>query len=124
MADKPWVYIASPYTKGDTGINVRFQLAVWNVLLEMECVPIAPLWSHFQHMHYPRKYEDWVEYDNEIIKRCDIVLRLNACERIGDWFYEQVESSGADGEVRLALSLGKTVVYSLTELAYYMGVKK
>lgn len=124
MAEKPWVYIASPYTKGDTGINVRFQMTIWNLLLEIGCVPIAPLWSHFQHLHIPRQYADWVEYDNEIIKKCDVVLRLNACERIGNWLYEQSESSGADDEVKLALSLGKTVVYSLTELAIYMGVRK
>lgn len=125
LTGKKWVYIASPYTKGDTGMNVRFQLTVWDVLLEMGCVPIAPLWSHFQHMHMPRKYEDWVAYDNEIIKRCDILLRLDACVRIeGNVWYEQSESSGADEEAKLALSLGKIVVYSLAELRAYMGVNK
>lgn len=119
MPGKPWVYIASPYTKGDTGINVRFQMAVWDRLIDWECVPIAPLWSHFQHVHAPRPYQDWVNYDNEIIKRCDILLRL-AAKDMGT-SYVQDESPGADAEVKLALSLGKPVVYSLGELFEYLG---
>lgn len=118
---RPWVYIASAYTKGDIGANVRFQMTVWDVLFELGCVPIAPLWSHFQHVHSPRKYEDWVAYDNEIITRCDVLLRLAATERIGDSLYVQQESPGADAEVALAISLGKPVVYSILELEAYMG---
>lgn len=117
---KPWVYIASAYTKGDTGINVRFQMTVWNLLLEMGCIPIAPLWSHFQHLHIPRPYQDWVDYDNEIIRKCDVLIRLTARERVGSEIYEQADSSGADQEVGLALSLGIPVVYSVAELLAYV----
>lgn len=82
---KPWVYIASPYTRGDQALNVRFQMRTWQELMNDEMVlPIAPLWSHFQHLVYPRPYQDWIDYDLELIERMDAVLRLDAdCERTG-----------------------------------------
>lgn len=119
---KPWVYIASAYTKGDPGINVLFQLKAWNELLDMGVVPIAPLWSHFQHVYFPRPYEDWVAYDNEIIARCDALLRLDAEWPVGGGRYFQHESPGADAEVALALSLGKPVCYSVVELCRLLGL--
>ncbi len=104
---RPWVYIASPYTQGDPAINTRFQLRIWDALFDVGLIPIAPLWSHFQHLHNPRPYRDWVDYDTEIIRRCDACLRLTATEEaVG---YRQQASAGADAEVRLFESLGKPV---------------
>jgi hypothetical protein len=119
--DKKLVYIASPYTKGDQALNVRFQMRIWDVLLDLGVVPVAPLWSHFQHMHSPRTYDEWVAYDNEIIKRCDVLVRLDANESTPAGPYTMRESPGADAEVALALSLGKPVCYSIFELAFLLG---
>jgi len=111
---RPWVYIASPYTKGDAAINTRFQMRMWDALLDVGVVPIAPLWSHFQHLHNPRPYRDWVAYDNEIITRCDACLRMTATdEHTG---YVQRESSGADAEVLLFEKLGKPVFHDFYDL--------
>jgi hypothetical protein len=77
-------------------------------------LPIAPLWSHFQHLVYPRPYQDWIDYDLELIDRVDAVLRLDAsCERIN---YHQHRSTGADGEVDHAAKLGFPVFYSIDDL--------
>lgn len=108
------VYIASPYTKGDVAINVRCQMETWDKLFRLYFTPIAPLWTHFQHLHIPRPYRDWTTYDNAIIRRCDACLRLDAVdERVG---YRQSESSGADAEVALFRSLGKPVFTSIDDL--------
>lgn len=116
---KPWIYIASPYTKGDQALNVRFQMQIWDTLVAMNVIPIAPLWSHFQHLHRPRPYQDWIDYDNEIITRCDACLRLDA---VDSWVgYSQHESSGADAEVRLFRSLNKPVFFSLDSLAHWIA---
>jgi len=112
IARNTHVYIASPYTKGDTAINVRFQLRIWDELFSLGFTPIAPLWTHFQHLCYPRAYSDWTLYDNEIIKRCDVCLRLDVEESQ----YKQSESSGADAEVELFLSMGKPVFTSIGDL--------
>jgi hypothetical protein len=98
------VYIASPYTKGDVAQNVRVQLDVADELMALGYCPIVPLFSHFQHLHKPRPYEDWMRIDEEKIRRCDVVLRLPG------------ESAGADREVRLAESLGIPVVHTTAKL--------
>ena len=98
------VYIASPYTKGDVAVNVRRQLEVANELMDIECCPIVPLFTHFQHMMFPRPYEDWMAIDMEKIKGCDYLMRLEG------------ESSGADREVEFAKSLGIRVVRSVQDI--------
>ena len=114
---KPWVYIASPYTQGDVGINVRTQHELWDLLFNLGFTPIAPLWSHYQHLHQPRAYLDWMEYDTEIIGRCDVCLRMSGrCDALG---YVESRSNGADAEVALFTKLGKPVVYSVVELMEY-----
>lgn len=111
---KPFVYIASPYTKGDPAINTGFQCRIFEDLMNTGLVyPYAPLWSHFQHTYYPRPYQDWINYDLAIIERMDACLRLNATGPNG---YRQCESSGADGEVQLFEEQGKPVFYTVNNL--------
>jgi hypothetical protein len=111
---KPFVYIASPYTKGDPCINARFQCETFDQLLGDGLVlPYAPLISHFQHTMFPRPYHDWVQYDLDIIPRFDACLRLDA---VGPNGYAESRSSGADGEVALFKQLGKPVFYSVADL--------
>ncbi len=108
----PVVYIASAYTKGDTAINVRFQSETFDRLLSSGLViPVAPLWSHAQHMMFPRPYEDWIKYDNALIPLYDACVRLTSeYTPVG---YRQGESSGADNEASLFRSLGKPVFLSI-----------
>lgn len=115
MSAKPFVYIASPYTKGDPCINARFQCETFDLLLSDGIVlPYAPLISHFQHTMFPRHYKVWVQYDLDIIPRFDACLRLDATYPA--LAYRVSESSGADGEVKLFHELGKPVHYSISDL--------
>lgn len=98
------VYIASPYTVGDVAVNVRRQIETADKLMNMGHTPFVPLLSHFQHLLFPRPYEDWVNNDLEWIPCCDCVLRLRG------------ESKGADNEVKLAQKLGKPIYYSIAAL--------
>jgi hypothetical protein len=112
---KPVVYIASPYTKGDPGINTHFQCRIFDQLMDDSKVwPVAPLWSHFQHINYPRQYQDWIDYDMAMIPRYDACLRLSAYYDKTD--YSATESDGADAEVVLFKSLNKPVFYCVAEL--------
>jgi hypothetical protein len=101
------VYIASPYTLGDVAVNVKRQLDCVDELMDLGFAPYAPLYSHFQHMAHPRPYQDWINIDLVWVEICDVLLRLDG------------ESKGADGEVALALKLGKPVFYSIDELVKY-----
>jgi hypothetical protein len=115
MPSKPIVYIASPYTRGDTAQNVDFQLRTFNRLMDEGIVwPIAPLWSHFQHTAYPRPYEDWMEYDLALLTKVDALLRLCATNALTG--YKQYVSSGADAEVEFCLSRGIPVFYTTYDL--------
>ena len=125
MADKPWVYIASPYTKGDCAINVRSQLVAFDSLMNMGVIPIAPLFSHFQHLFSPRPYQDWIDLDLEIVRRCDACLRLSAiCPMRDGTEYVQAESSGADGEVAAFREMGKPVFFGLGPLEQWLAARE
>jgi hypothetical protein len=112
---KPIVYIASPYSQGDQGMNTHFQCKIFDQLLtDGKVLPVAPLWSHFQHTLFPRPYEDWIEYDQAMLHLYDCCLRLSAI--LPHLSYSANESSGADREVAKFQALGKPVFFSIEEL--------
>ena len=122
MSGKPWVYIASPYTKGDCAINVRTQMQVFDQLLSLGVVPVAPLYSHFQHMFLPRPYQDWIALDLEVIQRCDACLRLSVSHDYADGStYRQFDSSGADAEVDEFNRLGRPVFTAVESVAAWLA---
>ena len=98
------IYITSPYTIGDVAANVAVQMDAAHRILDAGHCPVAPLLSHYLHIHRQRPYRDWVEMDLALIPKMDVVLRLPG------------ESKGTDGEVALAKALGIRVVYGWTEL--------
>lgn len=104
------VFVASPYTLGDVAVNVRNSIEVGNKLMDAGFAPFLPLLSHFQHMMFPRAYEDWINVDLEWLKSCDCLLRLPG------------ESKGADGEEALAIKLGIPVYYDLDALLFIEAV--
>lgn len=115
---KPLVYIASPYTQGDAGMNVRSVSDVMNYLLDVgECVPYSPIVAtHLQHIIAPREYNEWLEYCFDFIHHCDALLRVNAAYLE----YFQEESAGADAEVHLAQTLGMPVFTDLESLEHWL----
>lgn len=102
MAEK--VYIASPYTLGNTGDNVRKQHEAFDTLLSLGFIPFAPLLFHYQHICFPRSEAEWLRLDFEWLAVCDCILRLEG------------ESKGADMEVDRAKKLGIPVYYDMEEL--------
>lgn len=113
--NKPTAYIASPYTKGDVAMNTHFQCKIFDQLLtDGKVLPVAPLWSHFQHLLFPRKYDDWIHYDQAMLKLYDCCLRLSA--DLPTYSYKQCESSGADAEVKTFECMGKPIFFSIEDL--------
>lgn len=95
-------------------MNTHFQCRVFDTLLSDQIVtPFVPLWSHFQHLQFPRSWEDWTAYDLEICDHCDAVIRLNA--NLPEHKYLVEESRGADGEVEHFRKQDKPVFYSIQE---------
>jgi hypothetical protein len=112
---KPFIYIASAYTKGDPAVNTNFQCRIFDELMNDGIVwPYCPLMSHFQHTLFPRHYTDWLEYDLAVLHKMDACVRLTATnERIQ---YSVAESSGADGEVAYCEKIGVPVFWSIQEM--------
>lgn len=112
---KPVVYIASPYTKGDMALNVRYQMEIWDKLYgEGHVLPVAPLWSHFQHLTFPRGYEEWLRYCLQTIPRYDACFARDA--EYGPLNYEMTESSGRAREISWFQELGKPVFADFASL--------
>ena len=88
------VYVAGPYTKGDVALNVRRALAAGQQLVEAGHAPFVPHLTHFWHLVFPGPYEQWIRLDLEWLPFCNALVRLSG------------ESAGADGEVKVAMSLG------------------
>ena len=117
---KTTVYIASPYSKGDPAMNAHFQCKVFDQLLtDGRVLPVAPLWSHFQHILFPRQYRDWINYDQQMLRLYDCCLRLNA--DIPELGYFEERSEGADKEVKTFEAIGKPVFYSIPDLYGWVG---
>lgn len=100
MKRKPLVYVSSPFTRGDQLLNVRFQCKIFDAMVtEGVVTPIAPLWSAIQHFIVPRKHDFWMDYDKEVILRCDAMVRLDSIHNWGDGTeYFQRDSTGCDME--------------------------
>jgi len=112
---RPKVFIASPYSKGDPAANTHFQCEIFDRLLsDGKVLPIAPLWTHFQHTLFPRPYTDWTSYDQALLPLYDCCLRLTA--EVGRMSYLEGTSNGADAEVATFKTLGKPVFFSIEEL--------
>ena len=103
------IYIAGPYTQGDVAINVRNAYAAADRLANLGFAPFVAHHTHFWHMLFPRPYESWLELDLEFLPCCHALLRLPG------------PSSGADGEVAAAKSLGIPVFEDVHALAQHFA---
>lgn len=99
MSDRPWVYVAGPYTVPDPIVNTREAILVGNQLYARGLMPIVPHLSLLSHLIVPQPYEHWLEFDFELLSRCDVLLRLPGA------------SEGADCEVEIAMLDGIPVCF-------------
>ena len=105
------VYIASPYTLGDSALNVRRQIDKFEELSRLGFAPFAPLYAHFQHMFYPKTDTEWLVWDFQWLRASDCVLRLPG------------KSSGADEEEKEAKKNNIPLFYTVEELCAHYGVE-
>lgn len=99
-----YVYIAGPYTQGDSVKNARRAIEIADDLVRWGFAPFVPHLTLFWSFLFPHELSFWYRFDNLWLKKCDILLRLPG------------ESVGADNEVELAKMNGLRVYYSTAEL--------
>ena len=96
-----YVYIAGPYTGGDSVVNVRAAVEAGQAVLAAGFIPFVPHLYHLWHTIKPGNYEQWMRLDFAWLERCDVLIRLPG------------NSPGADREVARAKELGIPVYYGL-----------
>ncbi len=98
------VYIAGPYSGGDTMDNIAYAVRVADTLLDNNYIPYIPHLTGFWHFHSYKEYDIWLAYDLEWIDACDVLLRLEG------------DSPGADKEVEYAVQNKIPVFYNVDKL--------
>jgi hypothetical protein len=116
--DKQKIYIASPYTSGDKLQMVRLQIDAWHLLRDYGFIPIAPLLTHYMNEVRERSHAEWLEYDFEILKMCQGIIRI----RPRDNFGIEIPSRGADMEQEEAVRLNIPFLefISIEQLKYFL----
>ena len=70
------IYVAGPYTKPDPVENTHNVIRVADALLDAGVCPLIPHLSLMWHLASPKPYYRWLEYDRQLLLRCDAVLRV------------------------------------------------
>lgn len=105
MIKKKMVYVAGPISKGPYWINVRNGLDAGKKLNDLGMIPFIPMMDFLYVLLYPETtWEQALQYDEQIILRCDALLRLPG------------ESLGADREIKFANENGIPVFYDIESL--------
>lgn len=86
LARPLWAFRAGPYTRPDPVINTRGALLIGDALREAGHVLVIPHLTHLWHLISPHDYEFWLDYDRQLLLRCDLMIRFPG------------KSSGADRE--------------------------
>lgn len=117
MSAKPFVYLASPYTKGCPSINASYHAEIYRrMILDDVVVPYAPLLSHYIPGQEAVPYDRWLESQISVLKRCDALFTFNIFVKHMDDEYECIESFGRDKEVSVAKELRKPVFEDIKRL--------
>ena len=100
------IYVAGPYTLGDTVRNGKTRCQKAEVLLGMGHVPYVPHLTAFWHLVFPHAVDFWYAYDLEWLAVCDALYRLPG------------ESVGADNEMKRARTLGLPVYERIQDIPH------
>ena len=104
MSKRPKIYVSGPYTQGDVVKNTRLAIQYGDQLYNSGFIPYIPHLTHFWHLVFPRKWEDWIDMDKEWVLLCDGVFRIKG------------PSKGADIECKLAEDNGIPIFYQFGDL--------
>lgn len=103
---KPFVYVAGPMTKPDPITNAHHTVRAYadRLLHDKIVVPFLPQLMITWNLVTPHPYEEWLEYDRQVLEHMHAVLRIPG------------ESPGADREVVWARELGLPVLHDVEQL--------
>lgn len=74
--DSLLIYIAGPYTKPDPVENTHTVIKIADALLDAGFTPLIPHLTLAWHLVSPKPYAVWLAYDQHLLARCDVLLRV------------------------------------------------
>jgi hypothetical protein len=107
--DKTHIYVAGPMSIGDHWTNIGAGLAMAEAVLSHGMVPFVPHLSALWQMAHPHTWEQWLDYDEMWLLRCDALIRIPG------------ESKGADREEAFCAQHGIPVFHTLEALVEWNG---
>lgn len=105
------VYLAAKFTKGDQLQNIRRAIDCAEQLYQLGYAPFVPHLFAAWHAFHEHSWSEWMQLDDEWLRRCDALFRLPG------------ESEGADVEVLRARSYGMPVFTDFDELEAWAEAK-
>jgi nucleoside 2-deoxyribosyltransferase len=108
MHEVKYIYVAGPYTIGQTDINIRNAILAAEKIIQMGACPYVPHQTLVWGMISPHPHDWWLTYDFNWIDKCDAVLRLSG------------ESKGADSETGYAQLHEIPVFYNMEDLQEWL----
>lgn len=76
MTDRPWVYIAGPYSQGDPVTNTRAACEAGDRVWAVGFMPVVPHSNLIWHAMHPKPVAFWYDYDLHLLRRCEHLIRL------------------------------------------------
>lgn len=70
------VYLAAAFTKPDPIENTHAVIKIADAVLDAGFIPLIPHLTLAWHLVSPKRYETWLEYDRQLLMRCDVLLRI------------------------------------------------
>ena len=72
----PMIYVAAAYSEPDPVANTKHAIRIADALLQAGFTPLVPHLTMLWDLVSPKPYEEWLDYENELLARCDAVLRV------------------------------------------------
>ena len=72
----PMIYVAAPFSEPDPVANTKHAIRIADALLQAGFTPLVPHLTMLWDIVSPKSYEEWLDYDRELLARCDAVLRV------------------------------------------------
>ena len=88
------IYVAGPYTTGDTEANVAEAIRITNLLLDMGHTPFCPHLSHYLEAAQPRPYEQWMAWCMPWVDVCEVLYRMDGISPGGDDEVDRAKLNG------------------------------
>lgn len=70
------VYLAAPFTKPDPIENTHAVIKIADAVLDAGFIPLIPHLTLAWHLVSPKRYQTWLEYDRQLLMRCDALVRI------------------------------------------------